>query len=208
MKVSEFLADLHEVVPRFSKGRLKSFLILFAIFLFFIAISAILVRFLPPLEKYGYLGVFLANLISSMGVVVPTPPGAALTVAVASAKVPFYTALMASIGGTLGELTAYYVGFGGKKFLHLQRYRRYQTAEKWMNRYGWFAIFICSLLPLFIFDFVGIAAGAVKYPVKKFLLFCYLGRLPRALVEVYFYTWIFEHILSILPDWFSFPFVD
>ena len=117
-------------------------------------------------------------------------------------------ALSASIGGTLGEVTAYSVGYGGKKLLHLQRYERYQTAERWMKRYGGLAIFTFALLPFFIFDFNGIAAGALRFPLRKFLLFCYLGRVPRAFIEAYFYTWILENIISYLPDWMSGPFVD
>ena len=208
MNASEFLADLREVVPRFSKGKVKVFLPLFAFFLFFVAISVLMIRFIPPFKEYGYFGVFLANLLSSMGVIFPTPPGVALTVAVAREGNPFWAAIAASIGGTLGEVTAYSVGYGGKRLLHLQRYQRYQTAEKWMKRYGGLAIFTFALLPLFIFDFVGIAAGALRFPLKKFLFFCYLGRVPRAFMEAYFYTWILEHIIVSLPEWMSSPFVD
>ena len=204
MNASEFLADLREVVPRFSKGRVKVSLSLFAIFLFFVALSALLINFVPPFEKYGYLGVFLANLLSSMGVIFPTPPGVALTATVAAARNPLWAALAASIGGTLGEITAYFVGYGGKRIFHLQRYQRYQTAEKWMQRYGGFAIFTFAFLPLFIFDFLGIAAGALRFPLKKFLLFCYLGRLPRALIEAYLYSWMLKHLVSYLPEWLNF----
>lgn len=213
MKVSEFLADLQEVIPRVNVRNAKAFLVLFAIFIGCIALFATIFYFLPPFEEfktYGYLGVFIANLVPSLSVVIPVHfffPGQALTVVVASVGSLFWAAVAASIGSTLGEVTAYYVGYGGQRLFNLQKFGRYKTAENWMGRYGGFAVFALALLPLFIFDFVGIAAGALRFPLRKFFLLCYLGRLPRAIIEIYFYTWIFENILSHLPQWMSAPFL-
>jgi len=209
MRASEFLADLQEVIPRITPRSVKAFLILVAIFLGCVALFATLFYFLPPIEfkRFGYLGVFLANLLPSLSVIIPVPTGIALSVVVASATSLFWVAVLTSLGSTLGEITAYYVGYGGQRFLNLQRFRRYKTAENWMKRYGGFAIFTFAFLPLFIFDFVGIAAGALRFPPGKFFLFCYLGRLPRAFIEIYFYTWIFENILLHLPHWMSAPFL-
>jgi len=212
MKASEFLADLQEAIPRITPKRLKALLLLVAIFLGFVALFATVFYFLPPiqeLKRFGYLGVFLANLLPSMSVVIPVHfffPGQALSVVVAAVGSPLWVAVVASLGSTLGEITAYYLGYGGQRFFHLERFQRYKTAENWMRRYGWFAVLIFAFLPLFIFDFVGLAAGALRLSLSKFLFFCYLGRLPRALIEVYFYTWVFENILSHLPHWMSGPF--
>jgi membrane protein YqaA with SNARE-associated domain len=106
----------------------------------------------------------------------------------------------------LGEITAYYVGYGGQKLIALQDSRRYRIAKGWMNHYGGIAITILAFVPMFIFDFVGIAAGALKYPVGKFLLFCYAGRLPRAFIEAYFGSELFKFVISYLPQWASTPF--
>jgi len=212
MKASEFLADLQEAIPRITPRNVKAFLILVAIFLGCVALFATLFYFLPPIEefkKFGYLGVFLANLLPSLSVVVPVHfffPGQALSVVVAAVGSPLWVAVVASLGSTLGEITAYYLGYGGQSFFNLERFQRYKTAESWMRRYGWFAVFIFAFLPLFIFDFVGIAAGALRLSLSKFLFFCYLGRLPRAIIEVYFYTWVFQNIISHLPHWMSGPF--
>jgi len=117
-----------------------------------------------------------------------------------------WVALAASLGGTLGEITAYYVGYGGQKFVAPESSQRYKMVEGWMNRYGGFAITIFAFLPMFIFDFVGIAAGALKYPLSKFLLFCYAGRVPRAFIEAYFGAELFKLAISYLPQWASTPF--
>jgi uncharacterized membrane protein YdjX (TVP38/TMEM64 family) len=72
-----------------------------------------------------------------------------------------------------------------------------------MKRYGSLAVFIFALVPLFVFDFVGIVAGTMKFPLRKFLFYTFLGRLPRAFIAAYFYTWVLEHIFSYLPNWLS-----
>src|SRR4030042_1338192 len=209
MNVAEFLADLQETVPRITPRKVRALLILVAVFIGCIALVATIFYLLPPFEefkRFGYLSVFLANLRPSLSVIVPVHfffPGQALTVVVASAGSLFWAAVAASLGSTLGEVTAYYIGYGGHKLFNLQRFRRYKTAESWMKRHGGFTIFLFAALPIFFFDFVGIAAGTLKFPLKKFFFYCYLGRLPRAIVEIYFYTWILENILSHLPQWMS-----
>lgn len=212
MRVGEFLGDLQDVIPRLTWKRATALVILIVASLGGVVLFALLTNFISPagLEKYGYPGVFLANLLPSLSVVIPAHlfiPGQALSVVVAAVGSVFWVAIAASVGSTLGEITAYYVGYGGKNLFHLERFSRYQTAEKWMTRHGALATTVFAFLPLFFFDFVGIAAGALRFPVKRFLFFCLLGRLPRAFAEIYFYTWAFGNIISHLPSWMSAPFV-
>jgi len=46
----------------------------------------------------------------------------------------------------------------------------------------------------------------MKLPPPKFLFFTSLGPLPRAIIEVYFFTWIFENIVWHLPGFITSPF--
>ena len=215
MKAGEFLADLQEAVPRVTPRRVKALLLLIAISASCLALLVVLFHVIPQvqlsdLKKYDYLSVFLANLLPSLSVVVPVHlffPGQAVNVVVASVgNSIFWVAVVAAAGSTLGEVTGYYVGYSGQRLFKLERFDRYKTAERWMKRRGWLAVVTLAFLPLFIFDFVGIAAGALRLSLPKFLLFTYVGRLPRAVIEVYFYTWIFHNILSKLPHWVGLPF--
>jgi len=204
------LTELQEVVPRVTVKRVAALLIMLVAFLAAVVVMVVLAHFVSPidLERYGYFGVMVSNLLPSLSVVIPAHfflPGQAVSVIVAAAGSVLWAALAASVGSTLGEVTAYYVGYGGKNLLNLERFGRYHTAERWMRRRGGLAVALFAFLPLFFFDVVGIAAGALRFPFRKFLFFCYLGRLPRAFIEIYFYTWIFENIISRLPDWMSGP---
>lgn len=214
MKTQEFIADIQEAIPRITPARVKVLLVLLLVFIGCLAALVALVQFLPQTEleglrRYGYLGVFLANLLPSLSVVIPAHlffSGHAINVFVAGLASPLLVAVVASLGSTLGEISAYSLGYGGQHILKLERFRRYKVAENWMKRRGWLAVVTSAFLPIFIFDFVGIAAGALKLSLPKFLFFTYLGRLPRAIIEVYFFTWIFQNIISHMPGFISGPF--
>lgn len=133
---------------------------------------------------YGYSGIFLVNLISSATILVPIP-GEAVNIAASSILNPLFVGLVASIGAALGEPTSYLAGRWGRSAIAGNYLEKHKQAELWLKRYGAFAIFLFALLPFLIFDLIGFAAGAFKYPLWKFILFCWLGRIIRSLLEAY-----------------------
>ena len=192
MKFREFMAELREALTVSTRGSLlKAILLLVAILLVAVGLSLVLNRYLPeeklePYAKHGYLAVFLVMFVSSLSVVLPIPGTFVLITAAGMGiwSLPLL-ALVASVGGALGEISGYLVGYGGRAFIAPEQTERYRMAEGLMQRWGGLAIFAFALVPFLIFDFVGIAAGVFRYPVKKFLLYAWLGRLPRSLIEVY-----------------------
>ncbi len=161
--------------------------------LFFLFIIGIVILFLRLFGKpgslerllpYGYLGIFLISLISSLTVIFPIP-AEAIIVSAAAVMNPFWVALLASIGGSIGEATAYFVGYGGRFVIKPEYSEKYKKAEEWMRKYGFWALFIFALAPFLIFDLVGIVAGIFRYPLWKFFLACWLGRIIRALLLCY-----------------------
>lgn len=154
-----------------------------------------------PLKEFAvlaYVIVFGATFLSSSTIIFPAP-GVAIVIAAASTWNPAIVALVASIGGSLGELTAYYAGYLGKKIIIGEHRVGYYWAESWMNRYGVWAVLIFALIPMLLFDLVGLVAGALRMPVWKFLMACWGGRLPRSFVEAYVGAGI---IPLIFPSWF------
>ena len=45
----------------------------------------------------------------------------------------------------------------------------------WLRRWGSLTFFVLSAAPLF-FDVAGITAGALRFPVWKYFIACFLGR--------------------------------
>lgn len=205
VKVSEILAEVREAVTMPTRGNLtKAILLLVAILALALGLSFLLLHFFPEQEEidryagYGYLGVFLVTLVSSLSIVLPVP-GTLIVIAAATRFNTPLVALVASVGGTLGEVSGYFVGYWGRAFVAPKHLERYHMAESWMRRRGGFAIFLFALVPFFIFDFIGIAAGVFRYPLKRFLLFAWLGRLPRSLIECYVGAGLLDYILDHLP---------
>jgi membrane protein YqaA with SNARE-associated domain len=125
------------------------------------------------LAALGYAGIFLVSLLGNATVILPAP-SLALVFAMGSALPPLLVGLSAGVGEALGELTGYAAGFGGRAVLENQK--GYQRMAAWMQRRGAITIFVLSLIPNPFFDLAGISAGALRYPVRRFLLFCWLGK--------------------------------
>jgi membrane protein YqaA with SNARE-associated domain len=210
---SQFLSDVQESIPKVNRANATRLIVGVVVFLAFLALFSLLIAALARLgdiKDTGYAGVFVANFVSSMGVVFPLPisPGATVTIAVAAAGSPLAAGLLAGVAATLGEFTAYWLGYGGERFIHFRDHRQYKMADRWMGRYGGLTITFFAFVPFFMFDFVGIAAGALRYPFKKFLIFCFLGRLPRCLIEAYVGSQLVEIVMPHLPHWIHAPFID
>ena len=61
----------------------------------------------------------------------------------------------------------------------------YQRLEDLMSRYGGLVILVLSVIPNPVFDAAGIAAGVLRYPVWKFLLFCTVCKTIKTLAFAY-----------------------
>jgi membrane protein YqaA with SNARE-associated domain len=140
-------------------------------------------------EKFAataYLVVFLVTLASNAGIFVPVFIHVSIMMAAASQLNPVLVALVASVAGTLGEITGYYAGYLGKRIAQVENMPGYQRLVGWMKRYGPWGIFLISLQPILPVDIAGLVAGASKIPLWKFLLPCWAGRFPKYLVACYF----------------------
>ena len=143
---------------------------------------AFLVRDKIEFEKVGYAGLGLTVLVASGGLVLPVPSLATACAAGAFLN-PLYVALVAGSAGAVGELTGYFLGYSGRGVL--AQNRLYIRMEGWMRRGGWLVLLLVALIPNPLFDVVGIAAGALRYPVWRFFIVVWFGKLGKFLVFAY-----------------------
>ena len=122
---------------------------------------------------YGYPGIFLVSLLSSATIVIPAP-SLALVPVMGSVLNPFMVGLCAGAGETLGELTGYAAGYSGRAVI--ENRERYERMVTWMRRYGLWVIFVLAIIPNPLFDLAGMAAGALRIPLPRFLLICWVGK--------------------------------
>jgi membrane protein DedA with SNARE-associated domain len=144
------------------------------------------------LEEYGYLGAFLINLIANATIILPMP-GQLLTFAFGASFNPLLVGLASGFGGALGETTGYLAGASGR--VVLQDNQTYLNAVRWLKKWGVAVIFLFTVTPLPV-DLIGIAAGALRYPVWKFLLVCFMGKAILYTGMAYAGAWGWDTIIN------------
>lgn len=121
---------------------------------------------------YGYPGIFLISFLANATVLLPAP-GIAVVFAMGGVFSPIAVGLAAGAGGALGEMSGYLAGFSGQAVI--ERADIYERMVQWMQRNGDWTILVLAALPNPFFDITGIAAGALKMPIWRFLFWCWLG---------------------------------
>ena len=137
------------------------------------------------LANFGYLGVFIAAMMSNATVFLPLP-GVAVVFALGAVFNPFLTALFAGVGAAVGELTGYLLGFSGQGLVENAGW--YQRIQSWMTTHPKLidlGILAMAAIPNPFFDAAGIVAGTMKIPIWRFLLFCGIGSILKMLVFAY-----------------------
>ncbi len=134
------------------------------------------------LEAYGYPGIFLLSILVNATILLPVP-GVLLVFSMGAVFHPLGVALAAGTGAAIGELSGYLAGFSGQAVL--ERNDIYQRMVDWMQRYGSLAVVALAFLPNPFFDLTGMAAGALKMRVSRFLFWCVIGKIMRMLVIAY-----------------------
>ena len=139
---------------------------------------------LPDIGTVGYVGVLVLSFVGSASVLVPVPGIAAVCVGPSVVGLsPMIVALVASVGESVGELSGYMIGFSGRGFADKNRF--YPRIERWMQQRGGLVLFLASSFPNPFFDFVGIAGGTLRYPVWRFLMAVWAGKLVKSLLIAY-----------------------
>jgi len=147
------------------------------------------------LKHYGYLGAFLISVLLNATVILPVGNFLILFALGAILPLPVVVGLAGGAGAAIGEITGYMAGYSGRAVV--ARRKTYVRLEGWLKRWGAIAIFILSLAPL-VFDLVGIAAGVLRFPLWKFILFCWLGRTILYIFIALSGAWGWEVILPYL----------
>ncbi len=137
------------------------------------------------LQQYGYAGIFLISIAANATVIIPLP-GVAFTTAMGAIFNPIGVAVAAGLGAAIGELSGYLTGFSGQGVV--EKAATYQRLVEWMRnhqRLAYVVILVMAFIPNPLFDLAGMAAGALKLPIWKFLLACAIGKILKMLMFSY-----------------------
>jgi len=136
---------------------------------------------LSQLGSYGYLGLFVVSAVGNATVLLPIPSLAATFLA-GGVLNPLLSGVVSGAGMAVGEMSGYLAGYGGTAIIEKKETKAYERLEGWMRRHGSFTIFVLSAIPNPVFDLAGIAAGMLQFPVRRFLVACFLGKTVKGIV--------------------------
>jgi membrane protein DedA with SNARE-associated domain len=135
------------------------------------------------LRSWGYAGVFLINLVGSASILLPSPAvasvfgGGALLDDLLGVPAFIWVGLIAGLGEALGEFSGYAAGYGGR--IVFENRPEYERIHRWMERHGMLSMFLLSIFPNPLFDLAGVAAGAVRMPIRSFFLAVLSGKVIK-----------------------------
>ncbi len=179
---------------RWTKQHWISLLIIVGIAVVFVIVFFIS-KALGDAWLYGYFGIFLISLMASATLIIPIP---ALPVVFVMGAIlnPWLVGLMVGLAEPIGELTGYMAGYSGK--VTLQNRKFYPKLEHWMQRRGPLLLFGFSALPNPFTDVAGVAAGAIRYPIWKFLMWMLVGKMFKGLLVAFAGYWTLRLLVQHL----------
>lgn len=126
---------------------------------------------------WGYLGLFLVEIISNASIIFPAPAFAINFVLGGTPGFdPWLVGLVAGVGAAIGETTGYFVGRGGRRILEKKYEKLLKQTREWMEKHGDFYIIILFAATPLPHDIVGMIAGAVHYPFRRFMIATLIGK--------------------------------
>lgn len=157
-------------------------------------IDPILVMIRDTVASWGYVGVAVMMAIESANIPLPSEaimPTAGILVQKGQMNIHL-ASLAGAVGCLLGSVPSYFLGmYGGRPFVEkygkfiLVSERDLQAADRWVDRWGDWAFFICRMLPV-VRTFISFPAGMLRAHFGMFCLFTFIG----SLIWCYFLTWV------------------
>jgi membrane protein YqaA with SNARE-associated domain len=132
---------------------------------------------------WGYLGLFIVEAIGSASIIFPAPAFAINFILGGMPGFnPWLVGIVAGAGSALGEITGYGVGKGSREVIQKRYDKILKKTRKWMEDHGDFMIIVLFAATPLPHDIVGIIAGAVNYPLKRFMLATLVGKIFAGIV--------------------------
>ena len=114
---------------------------------------------------------------------------------------PPAVAILAGAAEAIGELSGYGLGYSGRGAV--ERHRLYPVGRRWMQKRGGLVLLIAASVPNPAFDLLGIIAGGLHYPVRRFLLAVWIGKTIKSFGIVYACQFGFADMANRIPNWLA-----
>lgn len=138
---------------------------------------------LGELAALGYAGVFLVSLLGNATLVLPAPALVFVFAAGGSLDSFWAVGVLAGVGAAIGECTGYLAGYSGSGIV--SRIHLYLKIRTWVERYGVWAVALLAFIPNPVFDFAGLAAGALRMRWQTFMVATLAGKIAKNILVAY-----------------------
>ncbi len=159
-------------------------------------------EFLRVFEAYGYTGAFLISILGGATIIVPVPMLAVVFALGGVMKYPFIIGVAAGLGETIGALIIYMTGYGGGTPVMNSGHGRvravYSRLMEWMERKGSLTLFVLSAVLNTFFYPAALAAGALRFGLKRYFFICLSGKTIKGLTVAYAGFWGLRGLMRML----------
>jgi len=146
---------------------------------------------LQNISSTSYLGLMGLCFLANSTVLLPAP---SLMIAASCALIlnPWLVAVFAALGSSLGEFVGYAFGSISKDISPRLQVLLDKLFVKIKNQN--LLVFLLALLPLPLFDVVGIYSGGTKMNLIKFFIACYIGKFVKLIIYINCFEMIANYI--------------
>ena len=156
--------------------------------------------------QYGYLSAFLISVFGGATIIAPVPMtpvvfalGTVLKPNFAPFLGPVFVGIAAGAGETIGGLSIYWTGHSGGTALANAGNQKVQATYRkmlhWIDKRGTLTLFVLSAVINPFFYPAGLAAGAMRYGVKRYILVCLAGKTVKGITVAMLGYWGLGSIL-------------
>ncbi len=143
---------------------------------FFDGLTTVMYDFVMNNPVSAYFGAFIISTFGNFTVFLPVPYALAVFLLGAQPFInPLLLALICGLGSGIGEVSAYLIGVGGRKFIERKYEKNLKSISALIERYGFWAIILFAVTPL-PDDTLLIPLGVLRYNMAKTLFACILGK--------------------------------
>ena len=145
------------------------------------------------LEGYGYMGAFFISILGGATIIVPVPMLAVVFALGGVMKYTWLVGISAALGELIGALTIYMTGHGAGQALNSSKHgiirAAYERLLNLMERRGPLTLFVVASVVNPFFYPAALAAGALRFGLKKYIFIVLAGKLIKCMTVVYAGYW-------------------
>ncbi len=145
------------------------------------------------LRGYGYMGAFFISILGGATIIIPVPMLAVVFALGGVMKYTWLVGISAALGELIGALTIYMTGHGAGKALNNSKHGIIHTTYNWllklMKRRGAVTLFAVAAVVNPFFYPAALAAGALRFGLKKYVFIVLAGKLIKCMTVVYAGYW-------------------